>query len=325
MSDRRRRIVIDDEDDYGSKGSSQKSNGKRGAPSSSQSHSSGSQKRVMRDVDDDYSDQDGHAPKTIRVTTVGSKVHDILPEDFERFVKDTVRLAIFSSHSEAATVKRDDIKALLGTHTRLYDTVFERAQERLRKVFGMEMAELTTKGRSGKNEEKGTKTYILRNTLPLDLLGSESLDWDGQLEDQGLLMVILSFIMVREGVIFESHLKEHFRRLKLTEEGSDIDKKMDMFMKRRYIEKSKMEYLDDSGEKIEMEVRWGARARAEIPEENVVRFIEEIFGPEAPKTLRESIVKASNIKIKATRDNDVDGADAAENGAPGSSSNAIHL
>lgn len=65
----------------------------------------------MRDVDDDYSDQDDHAPKTIRVTTVGSKVHDILPEDFERFVKDTVRLAIFSSHSEAATVKRDDIKA----------------------------------------------------------------------------------------------------------------------------------------------------------------------------------------------------------------------
>ena len=44
---------------------------------------------------------------------------------------------------------------VLGVHTRLYDTVFERAQERLRKVFGMEMAELTTKGRSGKNEEKG--------------------------------------------------------------------------------------------------------------------------------------------------------------------------
>lgn len=109
------------------------------------------------------------------------------------------------------------------------------------------------------------------------------------------------------------------------EEGSDIDKKLDMFMKRRYIEKSKMEYLDDSGEKIEMEVRWGARARAEIPEENVVRFIEEIFGPEAPKTLRESIVKASNIKMRTTQDNDAEAADAAESGAPGSSSNVIRL
>lgn len=44
---------------------------------------------------------------------------------------------------------------VLGAHARLYDTVFERAQERLRKVFGMEMTELTTKGRSGKNDEKG--------------------------------------------------------------------------------------------------------------------------------------------------------------------------
>ncbi|KAF8932487.1 Melanoma-associated antigen D2 [Haplosporangium gracile] len=313
-----------DEDDYGSRGSSQKSNVKRGAPSSSQSHSSGSQKRVMRDVDDD-TDQDDHAPKTIRATTVGSKVLDILPEDFERFVKDAVRLAIFSSHSEAATVKRDDIKALLGTHTRLYDSVFERAQERLRKVFGMEMAELTTKGRSGKNEEKGTKTYILRSTLPLDLLGSESLDWEDQLEDQGLLMVILSLIMVREGVIFESHLKQHFKRLMLMEEGGDIDRKMDMFLKKRYIEKSKLEYLDESGEKIEMEVRWGARARAEILEENVVRFIEEIFGPEAPKTLRASIVKASNIKTKATDSNDADAAEGSNDAPSGSSSNAIHL
>lgn len=65
----------------------------------------------MREVDGDDSDQGDHAPKTIRQTTVGSKVLDILPEDFERFVKDAVRLAVFSSHSEAAAVKRDDIKA----------------------------------------------------------------------------------------------------------------------------------------------------------------------------------------------------------------------
>lgn len=45
---------------------------------------------------------------------------------------------------------------MLGAHTKLYDTVFDKAQERLRDVFGMEMAELTSKGRSGKNEEKGT-------------------------------------------------------------------------------------------------------------------------------------------------------------------------
>ncbi|KAF9126223.1 Melanoma-associated antigen D2 [Mortierella sp. 14UC] len=315
MSDRRRKIVIDDEDDYGSRGSSQRSNGKRGAPSSTQG--SGSQKRVMRDDDDD-GDQDDYAPATVRQTTVGSKTLDILPTDFERFVKDVVRLAIFSSHSEAATIKRDDIKALLGNHTKLCDPVFDKAQERLRNVFGMEMAELTTRGRSGKNDEKGTKTYILRSVLPLELLGNEAVDWDDQLEEQGLLMVILSFIMVREGVIYESHLKQHFRRLMLMDESSDIDieKKMDMFVKKRYLEKSKMEHMDDTGDKVEMEVRWGARAKAEIPEENVVRFIEEIFGPDAPNTLRDSILKASNIKApgKGSRD-DANGAPSSSNGS----------
>ncbi|KAF9913316.1 Melanoma-associated antigen D2 [Linnemannia zychae] len=309
---------MDDEDDYGSRNGSQRSNGKRGAPSSSQG--SGSQKRVMRGDDND-SDQDDYAPAAVRQTVIGSKTLDILPTDFERFVKDAVRLAIFSSHSEAGTIKRDDIKALLGNHSKLCDSVFDKAQERLRSVFGMEMAELTTRGRSGKSDEKGTKTYILRSVLPLELLGNEALNWDDQLEDQGILMVILSFIMVREGVIYESHLKQHFRRLMPVDEDSeiDIDKKMDMFIKKRYLEKSKMEHMDDTGDKVEMEVRWGARARAEIPEENVVRFIEEIFGPEAPNTLRESIMKASNIK--APEKGNQDGANGAPlNGAPSNGS-----
>ncbi|KAG0377444.1 hypothetical protein BGX24_006091 [Mortierella sp. AD032] len=325
MTERRRRIVIDDEDDYGSRGSSQRNNGKRGAPSSSQG--SGSQKRAMRDDDD--SDQEDHAPTPIRQTTVGVKTLDVLPTDFERFVKDVVRLAIFSSHSEAATVKRDDIKSILGNHTKVYDAVFVSAQERLRNVFGMEMAELTTRGRSGKNEEKGTKTYILRSVLPLDLLGNEAVDWEDQLEDQGLLMVILSLIMVREGVIFESHLKQHFRRMKLMEEEGEMEKKMDMFMKKRYLEKAKMEHMDDTGDKVEMEVRWGARARAEIPEENVVRFIEEVFGEGAPPKLRDSIIKASNIQMTTTtqsnQGDDANGSGAAHAAPAGSSRNAIRL
>lgn len=51
----------------------------------------------------------------------------------------------------------------------------------------------------------------------MDLLGSESLDWDDQLEDQGLLMVILSLIMVREGVILES---TYFCLMSIEQHGS---------------------------------------------------------------------------------------------------------
>lgn len=37
----------------------------------------------------------------------------------------------------------------------MFDAIFQKAQDRLRDVFGMELVELTTKGRSGNNAEKG--------------------------------------------------------------------------------------------------------------------------------------------------------------------------
>jgi len=45
---------------------------------------------------------------------------------------------------------------------------------------------------------------MLRNILPTQILQGSAIDWEGEVEDMGLLMVILSFIMVREGVLQES-------------------------------------------------------------------------------------------------------------------------
>jgi len=42
-----------------------------------------------------------------------------------------------------------------GVTPKIFDAIFQKAQERLRDVFGMELVELTTKGRSGNNAEKG--------------------------------------------------------------------------------------------------------------------------------------------------------------------------
>lgn len=71
----------------------------------------------------------------------------------------------------------------------------------------------------------------------------------------------------------------HLRRMSLLNDESplgDVSKKMDMFVKKRYVDKVKLEHMDDSGEKAEMELRWGARARIEMPEENVVQFMKEV-------------------------------------------------
>lgn len=72
----------------------------------------------------------------------------------------------------------------------------------------------------------------------------------------------------------------HFRRLELLEDDSpfgDIQKKLETLIKKRYLEKSKLDHLNDSGEKAEAEYRWGPRARVEFPEENVVKFIQEVM------------------------------------------------
>ncbi|KAF9570394.1 Melanoma-associated antigen D2 [Mortierella alpina] len=302
MSDRRRRNVLNNDEDYGSKAGSSSSNrtyGKRGAPADAQSQVSGSQKRVMRDDSDQ--DEDSYAPAPIRSTGAGTKQAasssqvSIPPEDFERLIKDVVRLAVFTSHSDAA-LKRDDIRNVLNDHTRLFDRVFEKAQERLRDVFGMELTELTTKGRSG------TKSYYLRNILPQELIASPVVDWESDSADMGLLMVTLALIMVREGSIVENVLMSHYRRMSLLEDASpfgDVNKKLEMYIKKRYLEKVKLDHLDDSGEKAEIEYRWGARARVEVPEENVIKFIQEVYGREAPAALEANIRKAAGLKGKS--------------------------
>ncbi|KAG0266028.1 hypothetical protein BG011_003466 [Mortierella polycephala] len=289
----------------------------------------------MRNDDSDQ-DEEHHVPSR-RAAPESTTKAGIDPEDFERLVKDVVRLAVFTSHSESA-LKRDDIRDVLNDHTRLYDRVFENAQERLRDVFGMEMVELTSRGRSGNTAEKGssregviqqkkqkkqkklqkardgehvthsictrivgTKSYMLRNILPEELLSTSVVDWEEELEDAGLLMVILSLITVRQGAIYESTLMSHLRRLSLLNEASpfgDIQKKFETLVKKRYLEKFKLEQMDESGEKAEYEYRWGARARIEVPEESIVKFIQEVFGRDAPVGLEASILKASGIKIK---------------------------
>ncbi|KAF9942595.1 hypothetical protein BGZ67_000819 [Mortierella alpina] len=326
MSDRRRRNVLNNDEDYGSKAASSSSScrtyGKRGAPADSQSQASGSQKRVMRDDSDQ--DEESYAPIPIRSTGSGTKLAasssnstsqiNIPPEDFERLIKDVVRLAIFTSHSDAA-LKRDDIRGVLNDHTRLFDRVFEKAQERLRDVFGMELAELTTKGRSGQAGEKGTKSYYLRNILPQELIASPVVDWESESADMGLLMVTLALIMVREGSILENVLMSHYRRMSLLEDASpfgDVTKKLEMYIKKRYLERVKLDHLDDSGEKAEIEYRWGARARVEVPEENVIKFIQEVFGPEAPSTLEASIRKAAGLKCKGKEPNEQAGPPASQ-------------
>ncbi|KAG0221386.1 hypothetical protein BGW41_006807, partial [Actinomortierella wolfii] len=331
----RKRAIADDEDsddDYGAHSSTQRS-AKRG----SATESSGAQKRRLRREDSDTYVDLGSTPKQAATGAFNTAVRELDEEDKERLVKDVVRLVIFTSHSDVP-LKRDDIKEVLGDHPRMFDTIFTLAQQRLRDIFGMEMAELsvrskastapssgagpaggtgpssssigaagTNTGASGSKGPAGSKSYVLRSTLPQHLIASSVIDQEADLESIGLLMVVLSLIMVRNGAIYESALMGHLRRLSLLEDNSyfgDVTKKLDQFIRKRYLERIKLAHMDESGERAEMEYRWGPRAYVEFPKSHVVEFIKEIFGRDAPQNLTESIRKAAGMEAAATENND---------------------
>lgn len=95
-----------DDESYGGSSSSQRN--KRPAPS----QSSGSQKRAMREDDSDQG-SDIHVPASKQPATTSVRgiaaVSEIPADDMERLIKDVVRLAIFTAHSESP-LKREDIK-----------------------------------------------------------------------------------------------------------------------------------------------------------------------------------------------------------------------
>ncbi|KAF8321109.1 hypothetical protein DL93DRAFT_1601309 [Clavulina sp. PMI_390] len=111
-----------------------------------------------------------------------------LRQKIESMAYDLARLALFAESSRGS-FKRDDInKKVLAAHTRLFNAVFEAAQEILRKTFGMEMYELMTRierdkavapetrkeGEEAKAPKVTTssKTYMLRSVLPSALIAS---------------------------------------------------------------------------------------------------------------------------------------------------------
>ncbi|KZT33118.1 MAGE-domain-containing protein [Sistotremastrum suecicum HHB10207 ss-3] len=102
----------------------------------------------------------------------------------EKKAQQLVRLALFTEYKRGL-LKRDEInKRVLGTGTRSFNHVFERAQTILRKTFGMELFEVQTRaerdsadkekdGESSRRGKKGptsSKAYILRSTLDSALI-----------------------------------------------------------------------------------------------------------------------------------------------------------
>ena len=246
--------------------------------------------------------------------------------------QDLVRLALFHEY-ERTPIRRDHIiKHIVGKEaSRAFPIIFSQAQNILRTTFAFELVEargrgtenpLLTQQEAALDERVGSKrrrtdetvrkaststhTYILRSTLPLDILkvmasdesGDPVLDWDtseGELGTMGLLFVVLGIILVSGRQAPDTRIRACLAQVSLSidrvmpislqplESGtSDHASRhtLDMFfqraMRQGYLERVRA--ADTSQQTSALEWRWGPRSEVEMGEHAVASFMAELYG-----------------------------------------------
>jgi hypothetical protein len=83
--------------------------------------------------------------------------------------------------------------------------------------------------------------------------------------------------------MFPDQLNHYFRRLYLVDNNNnnnkfDLEKLLSTFVKQGYLDRQKTNRTDQSqnSEKDPLEYRWGPRAKIEIPENNLIKFIRAV-------------------------------------------------
>ncbi|KAG1137980.1 hypothetical protein G6F37_008572 [Rhizopus arrhizus] len=225
-------------------------------------------------------------------------------EEIERKVKDLCRYALACEYKKIS-IRRDNINKLISPdNKRIFNLLLQRANQRLRNVFGFELQEATLKDKSGVQQQdiqaqtqstqaesstqaqtqKQTTTgnvsgvYFLRNVMKEHYILPEIVKRPKEEYIQtGVLYVILALLFVNEYEMNSSELYEHLDRLKITKYNTlgEREKLIDSLVKYQYLKKTKLD--DQEGEEIEYRFQWGARAYAELPCQNMVEFISNVI------------------------------------------------
>ncbi|KAI8820592.1 MAGE family-domain-containing protein [Fimicolochytrium jonesii] len=225
-------------------------------------------------------------------------------EDVNRMVKDLVRLAL-AMEQRRQPLKREDItKRVLKDHPRAFNVVFERAQERLRSTFGMEMAELTTRDKrqtatqaarraataTQTAKSTSTRSYVLRSTLTPQERAAV-VDWGDEEFVMVLLCIILGIILVNGKRIEEGDLTTYLKRLGLNLTSPRphrtlglISDHITTFTKHAYLDKVKTPGVDADV----VEYSWGPRAKVECSERDMVAFVVGVY-PDLTVEVRERL------------------------------------
>ncbi|KAI9282832.1 MAGE family-domain-containing protein [Umbelopsis sp. AD052] len=208
-------------------------------------------------------------------------------QDLERKVNDTVRYALACEHRKQVIRKDDITRKVLTDRSRSFPAIFDKTQAKLRHIFGMELTELVTKEKSNPTKRAAangkvqlSKTYVLRNILPEEQNDPQIIHHtDDEYQSTGLLYVILSLIFVNEQSMNDELLMSHLNRLRIPEESEtfgDRARMLDGFVKQGYLQRQKLNADVAQGDQPVFQYSWGPRAKAEVPEQNMVGLISSV-------------------------------------------------
>ena len=215
-------------------------------------------------------------------------------------VKHVVRLALACEYSRTP-IRRADISAkCLGPQSgRNFKPIFEEAQLTLRRVFGMELAELPLREKNsvqqrraaaqkagsqaaGKGGAAGSGVWMLRSVLPQRFHTTEILPppkcptGDAEAAYVGLYSLVVAVVSLSGGAVQEGKLERHLKRLN-AEQSTPVGKTQEVLgrmCKEGYLHKVK----EGSGADELVEYHVGPRGKVEVGMEGVAGLVRKVYG-----------------------------------------------
>ncbi|XP_061186560.1 non-structural maintenance of chromosomes element 3 homolog [Saccostrea echinata] len=213
--------------------------------------------------------------------TQAEKAHSSMDRgEQEKKLNDLVQFLLIMDQKKLPIKKLDINKQVLKEHSKAFPVMIKQAEEKLKKIFGIELVSL---------EDKQKGTYILVNTLDTDVdeqleqvpgLSLTPVEWS---EDDhartGLLMVVLSAVFMNGEVMIDSQLYHMLKKLGVDQDYThavfgDVKKLLTTeFVRQGYLEHTKQPNSDPPV----YEYRWGFRAKKEITKRNCLDFVSQLY------------------------------------------------
>lgn len=197
-------------------------------------------------------------------------------DEINRKVADMVRYILFADRKKVGIKRPDLVKHVMKEHSRSYAKIFEEASKQINEIFGFDIVPMQSddgkqKGYTLVNNLHNHSTFICQHTGVTN-----------EKSNMGLLMIMLSMIFMNEYTLNDVSLWHTLRKFGIHKDKShryfgDVDKLIQDFVKKSYLEKTKIQ----GPEGPTYQYHFGARTKKEVTIRQILEFVTEIYGADS--------------------------------------------